>query len=154
MNNQLILPRQPHLTDRSLELLEPIGIVDPPVDWKLPRDTDADASVDSILRDLKLRERFAIINPGATWDSKLWEMERFAEVAQHLGTKRHLPTLVVWGNDMEKSFAYEIASRSAGHAVVAPRTSLRELVAVLRRCLLYTSPSPRDATLSRMPSSA
>ena len=23
-----------------------------------------------------------------------------------------------------------------------------------RRCLLYTSPSPRDATLSRMPSSA
>ena len=24
----------------------------------------------------------------------------------------------------------------------------------LRRCLLYTSPSPRDATLSRMPSSA
>ena len=25
---------------------------------------------------------------------------------------------------------------------------------VLKRCLLYTSPSPRDATLSRMPSSA
>ena len=25
---------------------------------------------------------------------------------------------------------------------------------VLRTCLLYTSPSPRDATLSRMPSSA
>ena len=25
---------------------------------------------------------------------------------------------------------------------------------VLRVCLLYTSPSPRDATLSRMPSSA
>ena len=24
----------------------------------------------------------------------------------------------------------------------------------LKRCLLYTSPSPRDATLSRMPSSA
>ena len=27
-------------------------------------------------------------------------------------------------------------------------------VAALRNCLLYTSPSPRDATLSRMPSSA
>ena len=25
---------------------------------------------------------------------------------------------------------------------------------VSKRCLLYTSPSPRDATLSRMPSSA
>ena len=29
-----------------------------------------------------------------------------------------------------------------------------ELGEYLKRCLLYTSPSPRDATLSRMPSSA
>ena len=29
-----------------------------------------------------------------------------------------------------------------------------ELGAVVSACLLYTSPSPRDATLSRMPSSA
>ena len=29
-----------------------------------------------------------------------------------------------------------------------------ERVLLLARCLLYTSPSPRDATLSRMPSSA
>ena len=27
-------------------------------------------------------------------------------------------------------------------------------VSLIRNCLLYTSPSPRDATLSRMPSSA
>ena len=32
--------------------------------------------------------------------------------------------------------------------------SSRERKALLQRCLLYTSPSPRDATLSRMPSSA
>ena len=30
----------------------------------------------------------------------------------------------------------------------------RTLSALLETCLLYTSPSPRDATLSRMPSSA
>ena len=29
-----------------------------------------------------------------------------------------------------------------------------ELTEINSRCLLYTSPSPRDATLSRMPSSA
>ena len=36
------------------------------------------------------------------------------------------------------------------------RLGSRELEAVLQpgACLLYTSPSPRDATLSRMPSSA
>ena len=33
-------------------------------------------------------------------------------------------------------------------------TALDQKLAQLRNCLLYTSPSPRDATLSRMPSSA
>ena len=31
---------------------------------------------------------------------------------------------------------------------------LSNLLGVVSSCLLYTSPSPRDATLSRMPSSA
>ena len=33
-------------------------------------------------------------------------------------------------------------------------TSNGQIVITLKDCLLYTSPSPRDATLSRMPSSA
>ena len=33
-------------------------------------------------------------------------------------------------------------------------TIAEEMAVVLQDCLLYTSPSPRDATLSRMPSSA
>ena len=32
--------------------------------------------------------------------------------------------------------------------------TLNELIILYKSCLLYTSPSPRDATLSRMPSSA
>ena len=33
-------------------------------------------------------------------------------------------------------------------------TFLQSVLGLLKTCLLYTSPSPRDATLSRMPSSA
>ena len=36
----------------------------------------------------------------------------------------------------------------------AQRTAMDELIADLMNCLLYTSPSPRDGLLSRMPSSA
>ena len=40
-------------------------------------------------------------------------------------------------------------------AIVKPATATSFLTeAVVKTCLLYTSPSPRDATLSRMPSSA
>ena len=39
------------------------------------------------------------------------------------------------------------------NALTATRT-LQQVTDQARICLLYTSPSPRDATLSRMPSSA
>ena len=54
----------------------------------------------------------------------------------------------------------EVGAHILSGAVLEPRT-LNELLpdwkergAPLDTCLLYTSPSPRDATLSRMPSSA
>jgi len=40
------------------------------------------------------------------------------------------------------------------HAIHSAKQSLIQKVREIERCLLYTSPSPRDATLSRMPSSA
>ena len=43
----------------------------------------------------------------------------------------------------------------AGHLVVPFHTSIPNFaVAMVKACLLYTSPSPRDRTRSRMPSSA
>ena len=44
----------------------------------------------------------------------------------------------------------------AGNNVIlnTPTGSGKSLVALALHCLLYTSPSPRDATLSRIPSSA
>ena len=54
--------------------------------------------------------------------------------------------------------AKTVALPPKGHAPTAEEISLLESVAVSITgeggCLLYTSPSPRDATLSRMPSSA
>ena len=42
-----------------------------------------------------------------------------------------------------------------GHTeLLAHLTKTKEVSLMLSTCLLYTSPSPRDATLSRMPSSA
>ena len=46
------------------------------------------------------------------------------------------------------------------HQLLTPERELtmgrkvQEMVVLVNSCLLYTSPSPRDATLSRMPSSA
>ena len=56
---------------------------------------------------------------------------------------------------------YQAALRAPDHANLKPSRfievsgqGLKKLSDVFVTCLLYTSPSPRDATLSRMPSSA
>ena len=49
-------------------------------------------------------------------------------------------------------FNTDFAAMAQGYLLVA--VPLLILLCMLYSCLLYTSPSPRDATLSRMPSSA
>ena len=41
-----------------------------------------------------------------------------------------------------------------GRRIIGHFLQRREFIRKTTNCLLYTSPSPRDATLSRMPSSA
>ena len=48
----------------------------------------------------------------------------------------------------------EIADQIAALQMNQVRSSSNETTLNVQPCLLYTSPSPRDATLSRMPSSA
>ena len=47
-----------------------------------------------------------------------------------------------------------IASVSPDKSTVMFKIVVHDMAALHSFCLLYTSPSPRDATLSRMPSSA
>ena len=55
----------------------------------------------------------------------------------------------------QESEAKNLASEKKEEEKLTPEEELEALKDKLARtCLLYTSPSPRDATLSRMPSSA
>lgn len=138
LNNRRIQPRRPHVVDRQLELLRGLGIEEPQVEFRLPVPTADQQQADRLLQAMGLAQ-FAVINPGATWDSRLWEMDRFGQVAQHLGQRYGLPTLVVWGSPPERDMARAIAAHSAGHARPAPPTSLTELAAVVRRARLFVS---------------
>lgn len=139
LNNHLLEPTSSHLTDRSLELLKPLRIVAPPVQWNLSTDETAETAAAHMLAAMGLTSSFAIINPGATWNSKLWEMKRFAAAARYLGVSHALRTLVVWGDEQELVAAKNIVDAASPHAVVAPRTSLQELAAIIRRGRLFVS---------------
>ena len=55
---------------------------------------------------------------------------------------------------MNEDHANSIASTLNGQHGIKDKNAKMDNLEVNGYCLLYTSPSPRDATLSRMPSSA
>ena len=63
-------------------------------------------------------------------------------------------TIVIYSSDIGTS-AWKLVDDGTIAKVPSPlSTELTDYGGRIKACLLYTSPSPRDATLSRMPSSA
>ena len=139
LNNVLIDPIHSHLADRSLELLAPLDILNPAVEWNFPVAESDRMFVPDALRPLGIDGPFNVINPGAGWDSRLWEMKRYSDVARHLGLEHDLPTVVIWGGSREHDWAQEIVRRSRGHAALAPRTTIGRAIAIIERATMFVS---------------
>ena len=71
-------------------------------------------------------------------------------VDEETNTPTHRHTIAMLGHIVTTAATYDEEGEELTAAVLADNYS----VDVLWRCLLYTSPSPRDRTRSRMPSSA
>ena len=66
-----------------------------------------------------------------------------------------MPSAMLQVNQAVASYMYgSVADFGCGSGKIIPFILQRNQVKHYTGCLLYTSPSPRDATLSRMPSSA
>ena len=65
-----------------------------------------------------------------------------------------MPCVKVFEDNNILSFM-DVFPQSEGHTLVIPKAPSRNFLETNPKdCLLYTSPSPRDGLLSRMPSSA
>ncbi|MDX1925387.1 MAG: glycosyltransferase family 9 protein [Pirellulaceae bacterium] len=142
--NQRVARTQRHMVDTYLELLSTWSPTETSptetgsAEFRMPV-YEAAANVPSLMQasGFAAQELFACMTPGAGWASKLWPVDRFAEVARFLRSKHNLRSVVLWAGESEKKLADEIASRSQGAALVAPRTSLTELAEIARRAKLF-----------------
>jgi heptosyltransferase I len=136
-NTETIDTPGPHIVQRNLQLLRPLGITSPTVRFLVPEQTGDRQTSEQIIRSASLENGFAIINAGAGWPSKLWPADRFAAVATHLGGAWSLPTLVVWAGQREMEIGQQIVANARGHAQLAPKTTLTELAALSRRAKAF-----------------
>jgi heptosyltransferase I len=135
LDKELVKPQQRHVVRRYLEVLRPLGVetTDCDVAWNLPRNPASEATIDKLLQTAGLIDDFAVINPGAGWDSKVWPAERYAEVARQLPVR----SVIGWAGEKERAWADEIVASSNSRALLAPPTSLLELTALVRRAGLF-----------------
>lgn len=137
LQTDLVHSQQPHVVDRYLELLGPLGVKIPPAEFEFPTDAAARANLAPFLDQPLLQNGFAVVNPGAGWDSRLWPVDRYGEVARFLSDAHQLPTVIAWAGDRERAWAEEIKDCSHDAAILAPKTSLLELGELLRRARLF-----------------
>ncbi len=138
LNNIRVKPVFSHLTDRSLELLIPVGITAPKVSWMLPI-PEAARNWASRWRRTIPANRLAVLNPGATSRSKMWEADRFAATARYLANRYGYRSVAVWGNSQERAMAEQIVAHSEGTATLAPDTDLHHLAALVAVSDLFIS---------------
>ncbi len=138
-NTETVDTPGPHIVQRNLQLLQPLGIVSPTVRFLVPEHAKIGRGRVEILAHAGLEREFAVINTGAGWPSKLWPADRFAAVAAHLGTAWNVPTLVVWAGQTEREIGQQIVAGSQGYAQLAAPTTLPVLAALARRAKVFVS---------------
>lgn len=130
LNNELIEPKTEHVCDRSLALLEKLGIRQAAAKYEMPLCQTSLNKMRSFVNDAEVGSTFVIINPGASWPSKRWLPDRFAAVANYLKQSHSVKSVITWAGQEEQQMANEIVGAAPGAAILAPPTSLRELAAL------------------------
>ena len=143
MRHGLLLKQGPNCDGKRRAIdddgLEDGGCYNPAIDGALPMDTSIEC------------ERFISIPPGQKRTVCCTPLCGIVN-SQMLWPLSHASLVFEWTlvSDPESV----VASSNPGHTLAGVPEPASEDIERSNICLLYTSPSPRDATLSRMPSSA
>ena len=78
------------------------------------------------------------INPGAGFESKLWELERFTQLADRITAEMNCSILLTWGPGEEQK-VQQIAASMEHKSWIAPATSIQESISLYKRLKLLVS---------------
>jgi heptosyltransferase I len=123
-----------HVVRINLGLLTRLGI-----DAAAPEFPFADVSSDvARWATERTRGRYALLNPGAAWPNKRWPADCFGHVAIDLRDRHGLTAVVLWGPG-EEPLAQSVVDAAGGAALLSPKTTIADLVALARGAALMIS---------------
>jgi lipopolysaccharide heptosyltransferase I len=126
-----------HAVDRYLWLAPLLGLDDSLPDLRIHLAPDAPRSIAEKLRLLGLgsgTKPIAVLVPGTIWETKHWHVAGFAAVGRHLLESGFEVVVAGTARDLPRSQA--ITAASPGARDLCGRTSVGELVALIRRAAI------------------
>ena len=127
-----------HAVDRYLDLVHHLGRVSGQVKSVLPIDPAAEAGCRALQDGHSLeKKRYIAVNPVALWETKLWDNQKFADLADAIQERLNIP-VVFTGRDQES--LDKITRAMTTKAVnLGGQTSLPELACIYRDALTVIS---------------
>ena len=124
-----------HAVDRYLDFPRYLGAKIEEAQFILPSDNTAQTRIQSLLKKYHLEnKKFIAVNPVAYWETKLWNDEKFAGLADLIKTKLNIE-VVFTGS--EKESIDKITAQMQDKAVnLAGETSLSELAHLYKNALM------------------
>ena len=132
-------PVHSHVIDKNLALISgALGIDVPatyenyefPISITSAHENEAEQALSGI------ESRFAILNPGGGWPTKLWNAGRFGSLADELWTHHGLRSVITYGPG-EDNLANEVVAASRSGRAEARSLSLKGFVALAKRAAVY-----------------
>lgn len=135
-NRQVPLSEAHHVSDRSLAIARAAvpGGDEPASAGPLTVQPSAAERVEEQVRHFGLTgERIVVLHYGTTWSTKLWPLENWRSLADRIVRELGIQPVLTWGSEAERTAAEAIREGCGGAAILWPRGTLPELVALLAR---------------------
>jgi len=139
LSKTVFIPRHTHVIRKNLLLVNgALGIPMPKdsSDLEFPIQVDSTHERETERALEGIGKRFAILNPGGGWPTKLWSPERFGELADQIWVNHGLPSLITYGPG-ELELAERVLGYGRSGKARAISLSLKGFYALAKRAQIY-----------------
>ena len=136
LSKTIAVPRQTHVIRKAFLLLQgALGIAEP-TELSFPINTTANHEAEARVAAETSDGKYAILNPGGGWPTKLWSVERFGKLADPLWSNYSISSLVTYGPGEEK-LAEDVRQSSVSGKAQPVNLSLKGFYSLARNAKLY-----------------
>jgi len=136
LSKTVAVPRQTHVIRKSLLLLHGALGVSLPEELSFPINTTANDEAEAREAAANTDGKYAILNPGGGWPTKLWSVERFGKLADLLWSNHGISSLVTYGPGEEK-LAEGVRQSSVSGKAQPVSLSLKAFYSLARSARVY-----------------